>query len=94
VVPRWTGDEARTPVDGEGVAGVGRKYAVGPQESPLRPPTRRPGAVQPHGLGQRHWALLSLLAEHGVLHTGQVATLMFGTSLHAGCLRLRRHRQS
>jgi hypothetical protein len=58
---------------------MARRYAVGPKESQFSPPTRRPGDGQLHGLGRRHWALLSLLAEHGVLHTGQVATLMFGS---------------
>ena len=74
----------------EGVAGVARRYAVGPQENPLQPPARRPGDVQLHGLGPRHWAVLSLLAEHGVLHTGQVTTLMFGSrpaaARHLGAL--------
>ena len=32
-----------------------------------------------HGLGERHWSLLALLAEHGALHTGQVVTLLFGS---------------
>jgi hypothetical protein len=35
--------------------------------------------VQVHGLGERHWELLGLLAEHGALHTGQVTTLLFGS---------------
>jgi hypothetical protein len=35
--------------------------------------------VQVHGLGERHWSLLALLAEHGALHTGQVVTLLFGS---------------
>ena len=69
---------------------MARRYEVGPQENPLQPPARRPGDGQVHGLGQRHWALLSLLAEHGVLHTGQVETLMFGSrpaaARHLGAL--------
>lgn len=31
------------------------------------------------GLRQRHWSVLAVLAEHGVLHTGQVAALLFGS---------------
>ncbi|MDG4833988.1 replication-relaxation family protein [Solwaraspora sp. WMMD1047] len=69
---------------------MARLYAVGPDESPFNPPPRRPDDVRLHGLGRRHWALLSLLAEHGVLHTGQVATLMFGSrpaaARHLGAL--------
>ncbi|MFI7211683.1 replication-relaxation family protein [Micromonospora maritima] len=69
---------------------MARRYAVGPQENPLQPPARQPGDGQVRGLGQRHWALLSLLAEHGVLHTGQVETLMFGSrpaaARHLGAL--------
>lgn len=56
---------------------MARQYRVGPGESPYGPPVRRPGGVQVHGLGERHWSLLELLAEHGALHTGQVVTLLF-----------------
>lgn len=69
---------------------MARRYAVGPQESPLQPPARRSGDAQLHGLGPRHWAVLSVLAEHGVLHTGQVTTLLFGSrpaaARHLGAL--------
>jgi hypothetical protein len=58
---------------------VARQYRVGPNESPLQPPARRPGGAQLHGLGERHWSLLGLLAEHGALNTGQVVTLLFGS---------------
>jgi DNA-binding MarR family transcriptional regulator len=72
------------------VAGVVRRYAVGPQENSLQPPARRRGDAQLHGLGPRHWAVLSVLAEHGVLHTGQVTTLLFGSrpaaARHLGAL--------
>ncbi|MEV6631904.1 replication-relaxation family protein [Actinoplanes sp. NPDC051470] len=58
---------------------MARQYRVGPNESTFGPPVRRPGGVQVHGLGERHWSLLGLLAEHGALHTGQVVTLLFGS---------------
>src|SRR5262245_25457125 len=58
---------------------VSRRYQVGPDESRYAPPVRRPGGVQVHGLGERHWSLLGLLAEHGTLHTQQVVTLLFGS---------------
>ena len=58
---------------------MARRYQVGPDESPFAPPVRRPGGVQVHGLGERHWSLLGLLAEHGALHTGQVVTFLFGS---------------
>jgi hypothetical protein len=65
---RWTG------------ASVARQYRVGPGESSLVPPARRRvGAADVHGLSPRHWGLLLLLAEQGVLHTDQVTTLMFGS---------------
>ena len=58
---------------------MARQYRVGPNESAFVPPVRRPGGVLVHGLGERHWSLLALLAEHGALHTGQVVTLLFGS---------------
>jgi len=58
---------------------MARQYQVGPRETAFAPPPRRPGGVQVHGLGERHWSLLALLAEHGTLHTGQVVTLRFGS---------------
>ena len=65
--------------DRRGAVNVARQYRIGPNESAFVPPARRPGEVQVHGLGERHWSLLALLAEHGALHTGQVVTLLFGS---------------
>jgi hypothetical protein len=65
--------------DRRGTVDVARQYRVGPGESPYAPPVRSSSGVQVHGLGERHWSLLALLAEHGALHTGQVVTLLFGS---------------
>lgn len=57
-----------------------RQYDLGGgTKSDGDPPPRRPSGADLHGLGQRHWALLELLAEHGALHTGQVTALLFGS---------------
>lgn len=58
---------------------MARQYRVGPNESPYAPPARSSNGVQVHGLGERHWSLLGLLAEHGALHTQQVVTMLFGS---------------
>lgn len=56
-----------------------RRYEVGPHGNPKVPPARRPDGGDTRRLGRRHWALLALLAEHGVLHTGQITALLFGS---------------
>lgn len=57
---------------------MSRKYRVRPHEWSSYPPTGR-RQVRTGGLRQRHWAVLAVLAEHGVLHTGQVTALLFGS---------------
>lgn len=59
---------------------MARQYpASSADESRFAPPARPSGVIDTHGLGRRHWALLMLVAEHGVLSTDQVVVLMFGS---------------
>lgn len=59
---------------------MARQYPSGSDDdSRFFPPARSPGAIDTHGLGPRHWTLLTLVAEHGVLSTDQVVILMFGS---------------
>ena len=63
---------------------------MGAGKSRFAPPARLLDGADPRGLGERHWSLLRLIAEHGVLNTAQVTTLMFGSrpsaSRHLGAL--------
>jgi hypothetical protein len=57
---------------------MGRRYQVGPEDEPRWRPSASSGADL-RGVRERHWELLSLLAQYAVLDTGQVAELMFGS---------------
>jgi hypothetical protein len=56
-----------------------RRYQIVPGESRSAPPASLAGEVDLRGVRERHWELLTLLARHAVLDTGQVAELMFGS---------------
>jgi DNA-binding MarR family transcriptional regulator len=58
---------------------MARRYRVGPDEFESLPPIQAPTDVNLHGLRERHWRLLSLLAEHAILDSGDAAELMFGS---------------
>lgn len=58
---------------------MARRYRVGPGEFHSTPPVQPASDVDLRGLRERHWRLLSLVAEHALLDSECAAELMFGS---------------